>query len=400
MSKRKGKGRNSRPGIPHQQANGTWLQYVTIEGKRFKCSGPTKREVQSKVAALRAGVTHPSRRIAKEQGPTLHECCETALRGYEGADEAGTHHSYTAAYRKWQSILGADTRRNTITNDMVQDAIDALSETLAARTIRAYVAALHVALGKGHPALVQLELPRPDDKPKLLVPFDLATRLQAVAQHHPYGMLIGFGFGAGLRAGEACAIRWSDIDLERVEVAVNGAIKPSAEGGWRRGKTKTRKNRIITIHADLIAWLTLHRRIQADTAQRAGYPTPEYVAAHIETGASLPRHEATKVLRELLASVTTPAEWAIYGTLRYHDLRHTHLSNLLAAGVGLPDVAERAGHSLAELMSTYAHAIPGAGPRIAQIAGSLFPISTPQATIEATLPHDSATQRGQNLTLR
>jgi integrase len=286
---------------------------------------------------------------------------------------------------------------NTITNDMVQDAIDTLSETLAARTIRAYVAALRVALGKGHPALVQLELPSPDDTPKLLVPFDLATRLQAAAQHHPYGMLIGFGFGAGLRAGEACAVRWSDIHLERAEVTINGAMKLSPEGAWRRGKTKTRKNRVITIHPDLIAWLILHRRIQADTAQIAGYPTPEYVAAHVETGASLPRYEATNVLRILLARVCTPEERAIYDTLRYHDLRHTHLSNLIAAGVGLPDVAERAGHSMKELMNTYAHAIPGAGQRIAQIAGTLFPISSPLATSEATLPHNSASQRGHML---
>lgn len=400
MTKRKGKGRNSRPGTPHQQPNGTWLQYVTIDGKRFKCSGQTKKEVQEKVAALRTGITHPSRRIAKEQGPTLQELCATALRDYEGADEAGTHHSYTAAYRKWQQVLGADSRLNTITNDEVQEAIDTLSETLAARTIRMYVAALHVALGKHHPALVNLELPRADDKPKLLAPFELATRLQAAAQQHPYGILIGFGFGAGLRAGEACAVRWSDIHLERAEITINGAIKPSADGGWRRGKTKTRKNRVITIHADLIAWLTLHRRVQADTANTAGYATPEYVAAHIETGLPLPRYEATNVLRELLASVCTPEEWTIYGILRYHDLRHTHLSNLIAAGVGLPDVAERAGHSLAELIRTYAHSIPGAGPRIAQIAGALFPVSTPQATSEATMLPDSAPQRGHILTLR
>lgn len=397
MKKRqKGKGPGSRPGTPHQQADGTWLQYVTIDGKRVKCVGQTKREVESKVAALRAGVTHPLRRIAKEQGPTLQERCDATLRRYEREEDAGTYRTYAAAYRKWQPILGADIRVNTITNDAVQEAIDTLSEALAANTIRIYVAALRVALGERHPALTDLELPRPDDLPKLLVPAELATRLQAAAQYHPYGILIGFGFGAGLRAGEACALRWSDIDLERAEISINGSIKRAAQGGWRRGDTKTRKNRIVTIHADLIAWLKLHRRVQADTAQIAGYPMPAYVAAHIETGLPLRTHVATDTLRELLTMVCTPQEAETYKTLSYHDLRHTHLSNLIAAGVGLADVASRAGHSLAELIRTYAHAIPGAGPRIAQLTGSLFPVSTPQATSEATVPHSSAVQSGQD----
>jgi integrase len=50
-------------------------------------------------------------------------------------------------------------------------------------------------------------------------------------------------------------------------------------------------------------------------------------------------------------------------TLRFHDLRHTHASLLLAQGVPVVDVAYRLGDSPETILSTYAHFIPGQGKR-------------------------------------
>jgi integrase len=46
-----------------------------------------------------------------------------------------------------------------------------------------------------------------------------------------------------------------------------------------------------------------------------------------------------------------------FAGLRFHDLRHSHGSLLLAAGVSIPVVAARLGHSPDVLLRTYAHAI-------------------------------------------
>ena len=46
--------------------------------------------------------------------------------------------------------------------------------------------------------------------------------------------------------------------------------------------------------------------------------------------------------------------------MRLHDLRHTHATLLLAAGVNPKLVSDRLGHSsVAFTLDTYAHAIPG-----------------------------------------
>ena len=46
--------------------------------------------------------------------------------------------------------------------------------------------------------------------------------------------------------------------------------------------------------------------------------------------------------------------------LRFHDLRHTHATVLLGAGVNVKVVSERLGHaSVAFTLDTYAHVMPG-----------------------------------------
>ncbi len=46
--------------------------------------------------------------------------------------------------------------------------------------------------------------------------------------------------------------------------------------------------------------------------------------------------------------------------IRYHDLRHTHATLLLAAGVPPKVVSERLGHTtVAFTLGTYAHVVPG-----------------------------------------
>ena len=46
--------------------------------------------------------------------------------------------------------------------------------------------------------------------------------------------------------------------------------------------------------------------------------------------------------------------------IRFHDLRHTHISHLLAAGVHPKVASERAGHSTVSItLDVYSHVIPG-----------------------------------------
>lgn len=54
--------------------------------------------------------------------------------------------------------------------------------------------------------------------------------------------------------------------------------------------------------------------------------------------------------------------------IRLHDLRHTHATLLLAAGVNPKVVSERLGHSSVSFtLDTYAHVMPGMQPEAAEL---------------------------------
>jgi integrase len=53
-------------------------------------------------------------------------------------------------------------------------------------------------------------------------------------------------------------------------------------------------------------------------------------------------------------------------TIRFHDLRHTHASLLLARGTPVLDVSRRIGHASAAMtLDVYGHVVPGQGQRAA-----------------------------------
>jgi len=66
-----------------------------------------------------------------------------------------------------------------------------------------------------------------------------------------------------------------------------------------------------------------------------------------------------------IASMTTP-------TSGFHDLRHTHATLALAAGVHPKVVSERLGHaSITITLDTYSHAIPAMQETAAALVASL-----------------------------
>jgi integrase len=67
--------------------------------------------------------------------------------------------------------------------------------------------------------------------------------------------------------------------------------------------------------------------------------------------------------------------------IRFHDLRHTHATLLLKAGVPLKVVSERLGHATpAFTMAVYQHVLPGMQAEAASVFASLIAARDPLAT--------------------
>jgi integrase len=145
---------------------------------------------------------------------------------------------------------------------------------------------------------------------------------------------------AGLRPGEALALRWADIRNNTIRVD-----KALSLGEERT--TKTRKNRTVRLlkppATDLAKWKLECGRPDGDALV---FPTSSGVAwSDVDYRNWRRRH--FKVTADAVGLVGA----------RPYDLRHSFASLLLAEQSNPAEVAAQLGHSLQVLFSTYAHVI-------------------------------------------
>jgi len=152
----------------------------------------------------------------------------------------------------------------------------------------------------------------------------------------------------GLRLGEAVALNWRDVDLDRGTVAV------------KSGKT-ARARRLVKLAPFAIAALRNHRA--RSTIVGAGEP----VFRGIRTGRRIRTDAAYAHWQRLRADAGLPP-------MRIHDLRHAHASLLLAGGTPMQLIADQLGHANPALTArVYAHVLDSHREAAVDRMGELVP---------------------------
>lgn len=176
----------------------------------------------------------------------------------------------------------------------------------------------------------------------------------AGAEDSVYGDAVTIGLHSGLRLGELLGMRWEDIDLENGRLAVRRVLHYVPGEGIICREPKTAKSRRTVLLGD-VALDTLRRtrrrQLQARLSLGPAYRDHNFIFA---TAAGTPIFPGN-----LRRAFRRMVEKAGVDPLRFHDLRHTHASLLLARGVHPKVVSERLGHaSIAITLDTYSHVLP------------------------------------------
>ena len=145
----------------------------------------------------------------------------------------------------------------------------------------------------------------------------------------------------GLRRGEICGIKWSDIDFNEGTLCIKRSVSTKEGGGVSVGETKTDAGVRTIIMPPSVATLLWKKRSDAIN---------EWVFPHY-TNPSDPLHpsSAYKKLKTLLKRLELPL-------LRFHDLRHTFATQATDGGVDPKTLAGILGHTDASFtLDTYTH---------------------------------------------
>lgn len=190
-----------------------------------------------------------------------------------------------------------------------------------------------------------------------------------------YADLIRFLAGTGARFGEATALQVRDVDLlgKRPTVAIHKAWKRTGTSSWVVGEPKTpRSRRTVSIGAELVDMLIPHTsarqggellfpgaaggRLPHTEVYKRGW-APAVAAANV-CATCLPTR-LNKRGKEALLPAPCDHDGVLGKQPRIHDLRHSHVSWLIAEGIPIAAISRRLGHSSIQItIDRYGHLDP------------------------------------------
>lgn len=171
--------------------------------------------------------------------------------------------------------------------------------------------------------------------------------------------LIAFLGGSAARWGEAAALNVGDIDPRAMTVRIVKAEKRDPDQPSKRivGPTKTKKSkRTVTLPREVVDYL------------KPLLDRPKHARLFLPPKGGELRHKTFYTDIWLKKCVT-----GLEPKPRIHDLRHSHVAWLIAAGAPLPVIQARLGHEkITTTIDTYGHLLPDIQQAAADAAGLVF----------------------------
>lgn len=236
-----------------------------------------------------------------------------------------------------------------------------LTEGLSPSTVQKHHAVLHAALDSA----VRLQMLPSNPTDAVDVPKARRREMQALdelqtaellqaAKGKPLYAPVFVAVSTGLRRGELLGLRWQDVDLDAGALSVVRTIEEVGGQITFKDPKTPKSRRRVSLGPSVIEVLRQLHKEHAETRLLCGSGyNPDGLVFVDADGAPW------RPLR-LTDSFGRLAKRAGFPRLRLHDLRHTHATQLLRAGVHVKVVSERLGHAnISTTLDTYSHVLPG-----------------------------------------
>ena len=359
------KKRSAGEGTYCQREDGLWMGRISLgmdnNGKAVRKSvyGHTLKEAKEKVDALRkqheSGLTTEKVgtvgefldawiaddvKVSRDGNKTIREYEDTVknyIKPYIGHIKLQKLTSMHC--RTWQGQLS----REGFTPNMRKKSLRVFSVAITA--------ALRSDMIQRNPLV---GVPKPSVKRRSIHPLEpeQCAELFRQCQQHRIGDVIILAAMTGLRKGELFALHWEDVNIsERVLTVRKNLEEVSSKRRIKDPKTKAGRRAVVL---DAIGAEALESRKRKAEAEGLGKGDCSIVFANRLGGYLLSSNFDRNVWYPIRKAAEIPE------TVRFHDLRHTQASLMLAAGVHPKVVQERLGHSDISLtLNTYSHLLAG-----------------------------------------
>lgn len=389
MAKRRGHGEGA---IYQRESDGKWCASIDlgiINGKRKRkiIYGKTRKEVADKLKALHRD--HASGiNVAPEQMMVKQFLDRWIEQSIKHQRRPKTAHSYAQIVRLYLIPHLGNRQLTKLMPEHVQAMLNQLlisggaaGSGLSPRTVQYIRAVLRQALNQAIKwDYVARNVAEVVDGPRVekfkIAPLDQqqAQRLLDAVSGHRLETLYRLTLSLGLREGEVLGLRWEDVHFEQRTLRISGALQLQ-DGKLKRVATKTESStRTLPLPPVLLQALQTHRASQDEERKLLGDEWQEHGLVFPSTlGTPMSPRNLVRHFKIVLQKAELPL------STRFHDLRHSCATLLIAQGVHPRIVMEILGHSqISVTMNTYAHALPETTRAAADKLDALFTGNTKQ----------------------
>jgi integrase len=371
MKKKNQKRRNGEGSI-FERTDGRWAAQLSSEGgKRKYIYGTTAEEVQDKLTRARnQQLDHIP--FADERLTVAH-WLTTWLGNTKPPSTAPKTWITYEGFVRLHLIPGLGHIR--LVKLMPQDVRNFLSQKLDAglspRTVKHLRGTLRAALNQAmnddlihRNAAAKVNPPEIQQRNLDVYSPEEARKLLAVVRGHRLESLFAVAIGLGLRMGECLGLQWSDIsferglltvrhNLQRVKRVRRGDVVKEGETKTERllGQPKGKKIHSLRLPTVVLDALRRHQARQQEERSLAGtaWKGDDRYVFTTPIGTPLEQRRLDRIFKDL-------CDGAGLRQIRFHDLRHSAASILIAQGVHPKAIQELLRHSSIQLtMDTYGH---------------------------------------------
>ncbi|MDR3577242.1 MAG: tyrosine-type recombinase/integrase [Anaerolineaceae bacterium] len=386
--------RSNGEGTIYHKPSGSWRAQITIDGQRVSFTAKTRKECQEWLKRTAGQV---------DQGLTLEgtrtrfdQVLESWLAIKENNIRLATFEQYRRIIAKYlKPNLGKLTPKDITAANLQGFYTRLQNQGTGKRTIEVVHTVLHGVLKYAQRlGLVSqnwadlVEVPRPEKQEMQVWNESQVSQFLTTNPDSLYRL----AFATGMRRGELIALKWEDLDWQTGVIRVSRQVYEPEGGGYRFQEPKTERGRrsirlgpgmLEALHKQYNQVIPLARAIAGDNWQELSLIFP--------SGRGTPRngYEVSKEFKRLETRAGLQA-------IRFHDIRHTAASLMLAHGEPPVQVAAILGQSLAILLDTYAHFIPGGEERAALLMDQLTsPIMVDLNTLHPVAPKSNQSEGQQ-----
>ena len=367
--KRKARKRGNGEGSIQAMKNGTWRAVITIgvdpqtgKPRRLSKRVATYAEALEARRELQDAYAH----LDPAAPQTLGDYLRRWLRSTQDSIRPRTHDSYKGALER-HVIPSLGKRKLADLKPMqLQGLLDQVAEEVSPHTSNYVRTVLNIALNEAvrwqvlsrNPVGHTRRKKAPTRQPTIWTPDQVRRFLDTARSHRLYALFYVL-FATGLRHGELLGLSWDDITADAITVRRTVSTR---SGHIVESEPKSAAGRrTVAIDPATGAVIEDHRIRQREELEALGM-TPDQTPRRVFTnrlGGTLDASNVTTVWHRLQAEAGVPRA-------RLHDGRHMHLSMLVAKGIDIRTVADRAGHSDSVLtLRQYAHALEAQRKRAA-----------------------------------